>query len=495
MTQQKSWEITRFLQTLTYFDVIPFLSKIPCVKKMILGNQTKPMTEATFLPSQGTILVAGATGGVGKRVVKLLQEKGYGVRALVRSIDRAQSILGENLEFYEGDITISDSLKPDLMKNVTAIICCTGTRIQPVEGDTPDREKYYQGVKFYEPEVAESTPEAVEYKGINNLVKLASQWMIDSSKLPVFDFTQASEDMKEIWGALDDVVMGGVSASGFYLESEKGVFSGNVSTENNGGFASVRTRNFEPTLNLSGYEGISLKIKGDGNRYKLFLRCDDRWDGIGYAYSFDTQKDVWLDIYIPFSELIPVFRAQTMKDAPAFKESHVTSMQLMLSKFEYDKQLNPSFQPGQFRLEVEKIQAYRHQKTPQLVMISSAGVTRPGRSDLDLSKEPPAVQMNEQLGGLLTWKLAGENAIRESGLRYTIIRPCALTEETEPQGLYFEQGDTLKGQVSRDAIAHLCLSLLNTPEAVNKTFEVSKTSEKTSTESLPEQLSKLQPDS
>jgi len=493
MNQRKSWDITRFIKTLTYFDVLPLLSRFPGVKQMILGNQST--SEPTVTLQTGTILVAGATGGVGKRVVKQLQQQNYPVRVLVRSIERARSILGDNLEFYEGDITIPESLKPELMANVTAVICCTGTRIQPVEGDTPNRDKYYQGVKFYEPEVAESTPEAVEYKGIKTLVQLAAESITDNTYLPIFDFSKATKEVQSIWGALDDVVMGGVSASGLFLENNKAVFAGTVSTENNGGFSSVRTRNFEPNLNLSGYEGIYLRVKGDGNRYKFFLRCDNRWDGIGYAYSFDTQKDTWIDVYVPFTELTPVFRAKTMDDAPPFNSAEVDSMQLMLSKFEYDKALNPYFQPGTFRLEVEQIAAYGGKATPQWIMISSAGVTRPGRPDLDLSQEPPAVQMNDQLGGLLTWKLAGENAIRESGLRYTIIRPCALTEETEPETLYFEQGDNLKGQVSRETIAHLCVKLLKTPQAINKTFEVSRTSAADSSENWQEQLSQLQPDS
>lgn len=37
--------------------------------------------------------------------------------------------------------------------------------------------------------------------------------------------------------------------------------------------------------------------------------------------------------------------------------------------------------------------------------MGSAGVTRPGRPGLDLDKQPPAVRMNDELGGLLTWKL------------------------------------------------------------------------------------------
>ena len=493
MNQKQSWNLGRFIKTLTYFDVLPVVSNFPGVKSMILGNQTLSQPQINP-PKTGTILVAGATGGVGQRVVKRLREQQYPVRALVRSIERARSILGEEWDFYEGDITIPESLKPDLMDNVTAIICCTGTRIQPVEGDTPNREKYYQGVKFYEPEVAESTPEAVEYKGISHLVQLAKQSLRDRAILPIFNFQDSAPESAAIWGALDDVVMGGVSASGLSLDTNYAVFSGYVSTENNGGFSSVRTRQFEPNLDLSGYTGIYLRVKGDGNRYKFFLRCDNRWDGIGYAYSFDTQKETWIDVYIPFNELTPVFRAKTMDDAPTFQPAQVDSMQLMLSKFEYNKQLNPYFQPGEFRLEIEQIAAYGGAVTPQWIMISSAGVTRPGRSDLDLSQEPPAVQMNDQLGGLLTWKLAGENAIRESGLRYTIIRPCALTEETELESLQLEQGDTLKGQVSRETIAQLCLELLQTPEAVNKTFEVSKVTTDSVSSSWQEQLSELEVD-
>ena len=68
--------------------------------------------------------------------------------------------------------------------------------------------------------------------------------------------------------------------------------------------------------------------------------------------------------------------------------------------------------------------------------------------------------------------MRGEEAIKSSGLTYTIIRPCALTEKPGDKILYAEQGDNLRGQVSRNAIAKLCIQAMNLPEAVNKTFEV-----------------------
>jgi uncharacterized protein YbjT (DUF2867 family) len=421
-----------------------------------------------------TILVAGATGGVGKRVVQQLLAENYPVRALVRDAARGRAILGEDVELFEADLTLAETLKPAMMAGVRAVICCTGTKVQPVEGDTPNREKYYQGIKFYLPEVVD-TPELVEYEGIKNLLQVISQHLPPGGEKMLFDFTNPDADVTETWGAVDDVVMGGVSQSTIRLADHKAIFGGIVSTEQNGGFASVRTRNFSPPMDLSAYQGIELKVIGDGKRYKFITRCEGQWDGIAYCYSFDTIYNYPTTVRTPFKDLIPVFRAKTVQDASDFDSTKVYSMQLMLSKFEYDGELNPRFEAGAFKLEVESIKAYGGQIKPQLVQVSSAGVTRPNRPGINLAEEPPAVRMNDQLGGILTWKLRGEEAIRTSGLNYTIIRPCALTEQPGDKTLYAEQGDNLRGQVSRDAIAKLCIQALNSADAVNKTFEVKET--------------------
>jgi uncharacterized protein YbjT (DUF2867 family) len=243
-------------------------------------------------------------------------------------------------------------------------------------------------------------------------------------------------------------------------------------------------------MDLSDYEGIELKVIGDGKRYKFITRCEGKWDGVGYSYSFDTIYDFPTTIRIPFQDLIPVFRAKTVEEASQLDAEKIYSMQLMLSKFEYDGELNPKFEAGSFKLEVEYIKAYGGKPKPQLVQVSSAGVTRPNRPGINLEEEPPAVRMNEQLGGILTWKLRGEEVIRDSGLTYTIIRPCALTEQPAI-GLYAEQGDNLKGQVGRDAVAELCIQAINSPAAVNKTFEVREAERDTNFQKL---FSNLKPD-
>ncbi|PSN17889.1 complex I intermediate-associated protein 30 (CIA30) [filamentous cyanobacterium CCP5] len=175
----------------------------------------------------------------------------------------------------------------------------------------------------------------------------------------LFDFSKPDANAVAIWGPLDDVVMGGVSDSGFRLEADYAVFTGTVSTANSGGFASVRTRNFKPPLNLATYQGIELQVQGDGQRYKFFLRDQDGWDALAYGYSFDTTRDEWVTVQIPFDQLTPVFRAKTQPEASPFNPSSIRSIQLMLSKFEYDKALNPHFEPGPFYLRIRQISAFR----------------------------------------------------------------------------------------------------------------------------------------
>jgi len=189
----------------------------------------------------------------------------------------------------------------------------------------------------------------------------------------VFDFSEPGCDLSA-WGALDDVVMGGVSQGQLFLENpgkpdQQAVFAGVVSTENSGGFSSVRTQNFDPPFNFAGWLGLRLDVKGDGQRYKFILRNSAGWDSPAYIYSFDTTADEWVSVDIPFAELVPTFRAKSVPDATPYDPAKTVSFQLMLSKFEYDKRLNPSFAAGQFKLAVKRIGVYRAQKGDAVVKL------------------------------------------------------------------------------------------------------------------------------
>lgn len=479
---KSSWDAGRFLQTLTYFEVIPGLRWL----QQFFQRSTATQPTMTTSPSTAsTVLVVGATGGVGKRVVQQLRDRGYPVRALVRDLERGKTMLGDDVDIIDADITILETLTPAVVQDICAVICCTGPRVQPKEGDTPDRAKYYQGIQFYMPEIVGDSPETTDYQGIKHLLHAVAAPLkaAQAHEKILFDFTQSGVSplptphapLPSLWGALDDVVMGGVSASTMQQTDDAALFRGNVSTDNSGGFASVRSRNLEPAMNLSGYEGIKLRVKGDGQRYKFLLRSDAKWDSIAYSHSFDTEVGEWSDVYIPFNTLIPAFRAKTLSNAAPLNASRICSLQLMLSKFEYDGNLNPHFTPGSFALELQTISAYGRPTLPQFVLVSSAGVTRIDRPGINLDEEPPAVRMNDQLGGILTWKRRGEEAVRESGIPYTIVRPCALTEAAGGKQLTLDQGDNLRGAISRDDVAAICVHAIEQSQACNVTFEVNAT--------------------
>ena len=104
------WDMGRLFRTLAFFRTIPFLGSFDAIS--IPGPQKQPEKTAT---RKGTVLVVGATGGVGKRVVKLLQQRGYEVRGLVRDLDKTRPILGPDVQLIDGDITRKLSPPQSLM--------------------------------------------------------------------------------------------------------------------------------------------------------------------------------------------------------------------------------------------------------------------------------------------------------------------------------------------------------------------------------------------
>ena len=122
----------------------------------------------------------------------------------------------------------------------------------------------------------------------------------------ITDFSRA-EDVQR-WLPQNDVVMGGLSNSHIEATSAGTVlFIGKVSLENYGGFASVRSRNTET---LAGFDGIALRVKGDGKRYGLFLETSALSDEGFYVGNFNTMKDMWTDVRLSFQEFTPIIRGK-----------------------------------------------------------------------------------------------------------------------------------------------------------------------------------------
>ncbi len=128
----------------------------------------------------------------------------------------------------------------------------------------------------------------------------------------LFEFAQSSDAAK--WQIVNDGVMGGRSSSqasivnldsGGESNGERGAmrFAGTLSLENNGGFASVRSRS-SGSLGLDPGETIILRVKGDGRRYTFNLYTPDRRTAFSYQLEFDTTDGQWSEVKLPVDKFV-----------------------------------------------------------------------------------------------------------------------------------------------------------------------------------------------
>ena len=106
------------------------------------------------------------------------------------------------------------------------------------------------------------------------------------------------------WAFFTDGVMGGLSEGNAKISSIDGVpcykMTGNVTTENNGGFIQIRTI-IDPLIKTKDYTGIYLKIFGNNKNYSLHIRTPFTlapWQY--YSHKFKAENK-WLEIKAPFA--------------------------------------------------------------------------------------------------------------------------------------------------------------------------------------------------
>jgi monofunctional biosynthetic peptidoglycan transglycosylase len=144
------------------------------------------------------------------------------------------------------------------------------------------------------------------------------------------------------WRAINDGVMGGVSTSEMTSFEEGLRFSGELSLENNGGFASVRR---QVGADLSAATHVRMIVRGDGRRYQFRIRQDNNFDGIAWRAEFQAREN-WHEVELPLSTFVPVFRGREVGDAGPVIPSRVAQIGFMLA----DKQ------SGAFRLDIRSIE-------------------------------------------------------------------------------------------------------------------------------------------
>ncbi|GBF93005.1 hypothetical protein Rsub_05616 [Raphidocelis subcapitata] len=437
-----------------------------------------PAAEA--LPRKDAVLVLGATGRAGRAIVQQLLRDGRTVVAAVRSADKATEVFS-SLGVAEGrqegsggilfvdagvDVTKEETLTEELFRGVTQVVSALGG----VAGRLPDGGfGYLDGM----------TPEAVEAKGIANVVAAMARFMAPAKRASEVVLSMRTAEDLEAWERLDDVIMGGSSSSGLGPAADGGgaEWKGDLIVEG-GGFCGARTRKLG--LDLSGFDGLQLRVKSDGQTFKLNVKTADQEDTPESTYqaTFDTAEDGdWSTVRLPWHTFVPVKRAQSDPQGEPLTGDSISKLGLVLSRFEFNKMPNPAYHPGPFTLSIAGgVGAYRAPR-PQLVLLSSAGVERNAviGDDTEARKRSiPIVQLNP--GGVLNWKYEAECAARASGFPYCVVRATGLDDgspaASESRLLEADQGDTMSGRVSRAETALVISAALTNPEAAGKTFEL-----------------------
>ena len=160
--------------------------------------------------------------------------------------------------------------------------------------------------------------------------------------------TFAGPTSAEAWRPVHDRVMGGVSSGRPSWTGDGVRFSGELSLENNGGFASFRTRPAK-ALDLSDFDGVRLRVRGDGRNWKVSLRTGQGRSDHNWQAPFQTRDgEEWQDVILPFEVFAPTFHGRYAQTARPLDRSKIQSLELQVS----------DGQAGEYRLDVQSFGAW-----------------------------------------------------------------------------------------------------------------------------------------
>jgi monofunctional biosynthetic peptidoglycan transglycosylase len=148
-------------------------------------------------------------------------------------------------------------------------------------------------------------------------------------------------DDPSAWRIVNDGVMGGVSASRVGRAGDALRFAGEISLENNGGFASMR----RPFDAAQGGEaaGFLLRVRGDGNRYRLRVYTRGA-AGAENRYShyaiFDTRAGEAMSVELRWPQFAASFRGATVA-APPIRFADVVGIGVMITRDDHRQGRGP----------------------------------------------------------------------------------------------------------------------------------------------------------
>ncbi len=178
---------------------------------------------------------------------------------------------------------------------------------------------------------------------------LGTSLMAEETPKILFDFAEA--DAAKAWQTINDGVMGGVSEGKVKISDRKTLeFFGTLSLENNGGFASVRSK--AKKLGLAKGDVLVARVRGDGREYSMNLYVPRPLIAFSYRATVPTKKDEWIEVKLPLDKFQATSFGRVVKDAGPVDPAEVNGLGFLLA----DKKAGP------FKLEVEWIKVVPSEK-------------------------------------------------------------------------------------------------------------------------------------
>lgn len=157
-------------------------------------------------------------------------------------------------------------------------------------------------------------------------------------QLVIFDFNSAQNSNS--WRIVNDDVMGGKSTSKISIIDNKGVFQGEVSLENNGGFAMTQY-NCELS-DVKKFQKIVIHLKGDGKTYQFRIK-ENRYSRYSYVQNFKTSGKEEV-IELSLKDFKPQFRGMKL-NMSKFNKNRIEQIALLIGDKKDEK----------FKIELTKI--------------------------------------------------------------------------------------------------------------------------------------------
>ncbi|CAI5482955.1 unnamed protein product [Closterium sp. Yama58-4] len=374
------------------------------------------------------VLVVGASGGVGQLCVASLVAKNRAVRALVRSVEKAESLFADApadlIQIVTADLRQPGTISPALFTGISAAIVCVGTTAFP--------SKRWDGDNGPEQTGAFPFHARCDIAGVRR----------------VFDYWDGV-----CWPLLE-----------FFRSRPNG---GSATTARS---KQVRSHSMLVAI-LSGVLSVIGMCCGP---LAILAFLSKRWDQVNGLGERTTSEYPLAALPHDLSRIVLVLSAGVKRYNQLPYSIHSFPHMLM----------SPSSSPLPFArlcrnyIGVKNLLAALPKDLSRIVFVSSAGVER-------YSQLPYSIL---NLFGVLKYKKMAEDLVKSSGIPYTILRPGRLTDGPYTsydlntllkatagmrKAVEVRRGsDTFSGETSRVVLAEGCVQALGLKAAENEVFEM-----------------------